>query len=85
MTTDFTSKPLVHSIAGADDITVEHHTYETEQGPLGFDLYRPAGAGPHPAVVFVSGFPDPGMVAMLGKPLKDWASYQGWSHRRRRA
>jgi dienelactone hydrolase len=81
MTTDFTSKPLVHTIPGADDVLVERdHTYPTEQGPLGFDLYRPLHAtGPSPAIVIVSGLPDPGVVAMLGKPLKDWASYVGWA------
>jgi hypothetical protein len=83
MTTDFTSKPLVHTLAGAADVAVERdHTYPTEHGPLGFDLYRPPGAPvarPSPAVVFVSGYPDPGMVAMFGKRLKDWASYEGWA------
>jgi len=81
MTTDFTSKELVHTIAGAADVAVERdHVYTTDQGPLGFDLYRPPQATtPCPAVVFVSGLPDPGVVAMLGKPLKDWASYVGWA------
>ncbi|MCU0687815.1 MAG: alpha/beta hydrolase [Polyangiaceae bacterium] len=83
MTADFTSKELVHSIEGAADVVVErHHVYQTEAGPLGFDLYRPAPAGgarPSPALVFVSGYPDPGLAAMLGKRLKDWASYAGWA------
>lgn len=81
MTTDFTSMQLVHTIDGAADIAVERdHVYTTDQGPLGFDLYRPPHATtPSPALVFVSGLPDPGVVAMLGKPLKDWASYVGWA------
>jgi len=81
MTTDFRSKELVHTIAGAADVAIERdHVYTTDQGPLGFDLYRPPQATtPCPAVVFVSGFPDPGMVAMVGKRLKDWASYVGWA------
>jgi dienelactone hydrolase len=81
MTIDITSKELVHTASGASDVTVERdHVYTTEQGPLGFDLYRPPGAaGPTPAVVIVSGLPDPGVAAMLGKPLKDWASYIGWA------
>jgi dienelactone hydrolase len=81
MTTDFTSKELVHTIAGAADVAVERdHVYTTEQGPLELDLYRPPGAtAPCPAVVFVSGYPDPGMAAMVGKRLKDWASYMGWA------
>lgn len=81
MTTNFTNKQLVHTIDGAADIAVERdHVYTTEQGPLGFELYRPRHATtPSPAVIFVSGYPDPGIVAMLGKPLKDWASYVGWA------
>lgn len=80
MTTDFTSKPLVHTIAGAADVSVERQAYATPQGPLDFDLYRPPHATtPSPALVFVSGYPDPGMAAMFGKPVKDWASYIGWA------
>jgi len=81
MTTDFTSKELVHTIAGAAEVAVERdHVYPTAQGPLEIDLYRPPGASaPRPAVVFVSGYPDPGMAAMVGKRFKDWASYQGWA------
>lgn len=74
MTLDPTSKPLVHPLAAAD-VAVEHHTY---LGDLPFDLYRPAGARA-PVVVLVTGLPDPGVAQMLGKPLKDWASYQGWA------
>jgi len=78
---DFTTKPLVHTIPNTSDVHVEQDLrYTTANGPLGFDLYRPLHAtSPSPALVFVSGYPDPGMVAMLGKPLKEWASYQGWA------
>lgn len=81
MTTDPTSMRLVHTVPGADDVVVERdHTYATAAGPLAFELYRPRGVtGPTPAVVFVSGYPDPGMTSFTGKPLKDWASYQGWA------
>ncbi|MCC6996589.1 MAG: hypothetical protein IT370_18405 [Deltaproteobacteria bacterium] len=81
MTTDFTKLGLVHDIAGSAHVGVEAgHVYPTEAGPLAFDLYRPPhAAGPLPAVVFVSGYPDPGMAAMLGRPLKDWESYRAWA------
>lgn len=75
MTVDPTSMRLVHPLATAD-VAVEHHTYG---GDLPFDLYRPAGAGAAPVVVLVTGLPDPGVQQMLGKPIKDWASYQGWA------
>lgn len=78
--TDFTTQPLVHTLPGADDVLVEHHTYPTADGPLAFDLYRaPTAAAPRGAVVFVSGYPDPALAAMFGRPLQAWASYVGWA------
>jgi hypothetical protein len=81
MTTDMINKGLSHTIAGAAEVTViRDHAYASGQGPLGFDLYRPPHASaPCPAVVFVTGFPDPGAAAFFGKPLKDWASYMDWA------
>ncbi|WAS95207.1 alpha/beta hydrolase [Nannocystis punicea] len=80
MSIDITNQPLVYSLPGAADVVVESHHYETDAGPLGFDLYRPPRRDvPAPAVVFVSGLPDPGVVGLFGKPLKDWASYVGWA------
>jgi dienelactone hydrolase len=83
MTTDFTSKELVYTVEGAAEVSVERdRVYRTDRGPLRFDLYRPTRAravGRCPAVVFVSGLRDPGVVSMFGKPLKDWASYVGWA------
>jgi hypothetical protein len=81
MTIDITSKGLVHTIDGADAVEVERgNTYSTDEGPLPFDVYRaPGAAAPTPVVVFVSGLPDPGVAAMFGKPIKDWASYVGWA------
>jgi len=80
MTTDITSHPLVHTVPGAAEIAVERdHVYVTAEGPLGFEIYRPHATGPCAAVVLVTGLPDPGVAKMLGKPLKDWASYMGWA------
>ena len=77
---DPTRMPLVHVPAGAAGVTVETHSYPTAHGDLPFHLYRPPGAAtPRGAVVFVSGYPDPGMIAMLGTPLEDWASYVDWA------
>ncbi len=81
MTTDPTSQGIVHRIEKTAEIIVERNRlYSTEHGALPFDLYRsPGAARPSPVVLFVSGYPDPGMTAMLGKPLKDWASYMDWA------
>ena len=44
-----------------------------------FDLYRPPeAAGTLPAVVFVTGFPDPGFRTFAGCALKDTAPYRSW-------
>jgi hypothetical protein len=81
MTTDPTTKPVVHTIPGAADIVVERDLpYTTDPTPLTFDLYRPLdAAAPGPMVVCVTGLPDPGVVQVLGKPLKDWTSYIDWA------
>jgi hypothetical protein len=70
------SKGLVHSIAGADLVVVEHHQYGSG---LPFDLYRPDGVARRPAVVFTIGIPDPGAIAVFGAPFKDFASYREWA------
>lgn len=45
-----------------------------------FDLYRPFDAAePLPAVIFVTGFPDPGFRAFAGCALKDTAPYRSWA------
>ena len=74
--TDFIRKGLVHSIAGVADIAVETHHYGSG---LPFDLYRPAGSGRRPAVVFVLGMRDPGAIAFFGAPFKDCQSYIDWA------
>ena len=81
MTIDPTTMSLVHTLPGAADVTVERDlAYTGDPTPLTFDLYRPLRATtPCPAVVLVSGLPDPGVARMLGKPIKNWASYQGWA------
>jgi hypothetical protein len=80
--TDPTILRLVHTVAGAEGVVADEHAYTTAEGPLPFRLYRPTtGATPLPtgALVIVSGFPDPGMKAFLGKVLQDWAGYIDWA------
>lgn len=77
-------RPVRFRLPGMDEVSVEPDLpFPGSDGkPLALDLYSPAGAGRSarlPAVVFVSGYPDPGMEAMLGAKLKDWGSYQSWA------
>lgn len=79
--TDFTTVPVVHTVPGADAVTVERdRPFTADPAPPTFDLYRPpAAAAPCPAVIFVSGYPASGLAQLTRTSLKDWASYVGWA------
>lgn len=82
MTFNPTEQPLVLAADPGSSAPGEAHVYEGAQGPLPFTLYRPSALGggvPLGAVLFVSGYPDPGMRQMLGKPLAAWAAYIDWA------
>lgn len=72
-----TLKPVVLELPGMHEVTVR--TDVDADGPT-LDVYTPPGGGGlRPAVVFVSGYPDPGFEMMLGCKLKDMASYVSWA------
>jgi hypothetical protein len=80
---EMTRKTVVLELPGMDAVTIQRDVpYQaTESGALTMDLYRPAAsssAAPLPAVVFVSGYPDPGFERMLGCKLKDMGHYISW-------
>jgi len=72
-----TLKPVVYDVPGTSAVTVRRELPYADARAM--DIYAPEGVGPRPAVILVTGFPDPGMEAYLGKKLKDWASYEGWA------
>lgn len=78
-----TQQRVVLTLPGMDRVPVRRGlTYRTtDTSRLGMDVYYPSGpaAGPRPAVVFVTGYPDPGAEQMLGRKLKDWNVYIGWA------
>jgi hypothetical protein len=54
---------------------------KTDMGPLTMDLYYPSGTPPatgRPAVIFVTGFSDPGAQRMMGRRFKDMGSFTSW-------
>ncbi|MDI1449056.1 alpha/beta hydrolase [Polyangium sp. 6x1] len=72
-----TLKPVVLELPGMHEVTVRT---DIDAGGPTLDVYAPPGDGrPRPAVVFVSGYPDPGFEMMLGCKLKDMASYVSWA------
>ena len=80
---DMTKKTVVLEIAGMDAVAVQRDVAyrTTEAGALTMDLYVPPGAqtgARRPAVVFVSGYPDPGFEAFVGCKLKDMGAYTSW-------
>jgi dienelactone hydrolase len=86
---DHISKKLVvYQIPGMDDVIIRRDVeYRvTDAGPLTMDLYYPptsAGADTKsgariPGVVFVSGYSDRGMQAIVGCKLKEMGSYISW-------
>jgi hypothetical protein len=76
MTMDMTKQPVVYSLPGMAEAAVKSVTYAEGRT---LDVYAAAGSKLLPVVVFVSGYPDPGMEQFTGKKLKDWAGYVAWS------
>ena len=75
-----TERTVVYRISGQDAVTVRHGIPYREG--LTMDVYYPpdSNSGARtPAVVFVTGYPDPGFQKMLGCMQKDMASYLGWA------
>jgi hypothetical protein len=70
-------QPVLYTLPGMSDVVTRHVAYGDG---LAIDLYTPPGAhGPLPAVVFATGYPDPGSEQFFGCKLKDMASYVSWA------
>jgi len=80
---DVSKKRVVYRMPGVDAVTVRRDVEYggTEAGALTMDVYYPpdleSGAR-LPAVVFVTGYPDPGFQAMVGCKQKELGSYVSW-------
>lgn len=80
---DIAKKTVVYQMPGTDAVTVRQDVeYRiTDAGALAMDIYYPpdlkSGARV-PAVVFVSGYPDPGFEKMLGCKFKEMRAYTSW-------
>jgi len=77
-------KVVVYRIPGMDAVSIQPDIeYRIgDAGPLTMDIYYPpdhrSGAR-IPAVVFVTGYPDPGFKAVLGCRQKEMGSYISWA------
>ena len=77
-------KRVVYTIPGMDAVPVrQDEPYRAmAAGPLTIDLYYPpdSKSGTRtPAVIFVTGFSDPGAEKMLGSKFKDMGSFVSWA------
>ena len=78
------TKRVVYEVPGLDTISVLKNVEyaATEHGSLKMDVYSPPDAedgGRRPAVVFVTGYSDPGAEEMLGRKLKEWRALVSWA------
>jgi hypothetical protein len=80
---EVTLRKLVYGLQGTDAVTVRRDmTYRASHGrDLVFDFYRSLASTRTavPAVLFVTGFPDPGMRRMVGCNAKDITSNEDWA------
>lgn len=87
---EIATKTVLYTLPGMDSVEaragVEYH--RTSDGPLTMDLYYPPRGGrtrssdPTPslaAVIFVTGYPDPGTRRMLGCAAREMGSYVSWA------
>lgn len=80
---DVTLKRVVYELPGMTEVTIDRDIEygNASQEPLTFDVYRPrveTHTAMAPAVVFVAGYPDPGLSAMMGCRFKEMAGYVSW-------
>jgi dienelactone hydrolase len=76
-----TLKSVLYRIPGMDEVKVRRDI-EYGDGARTLDLYEPpdsARGERRPAVLFVTGYPDPGFEARLGCKIKEMESYISWA------
>ena len=82
---DITKKTVVYQIPGADAVRIRRDVeYQaTDASVLTMDIYYPpdSKSGTRvPAVVFVAGYPDPGVQAKVGCKTKEMGAFISWAH-----
>jgi hypothetical protein len=81
---DIATRRVLYTLPGMDHVRIRRDVEyrRADEGPLTMDVYYPpepnASASPA-AVVFVTGFADPGTRKVLGCAAKDMGSYVSWA------
>src|SRR5262249_19227656 len=77
------TKRVVFQLPGMEAVTVrrEIEYRATDAGALTLDLYFPSEQGEAgiPAVIFIVGYPDPGVEKILGCKTNEMESYISWA------
>ena len=84
MMTIFFAKEIVYKIEEVQDIFIKKDIKYTDSAndELTMDIYYPENTEPNklkPAVIFVTGYPDPGFKEMTGYKLKEVGQYISWA------
>jgi hypothetical protein len=81
---DIAARRVLYTLPGMDAVRIRRDVEYRRAGdePLTMELYYPPQSDEGaalPAVVFVTGFPDPGARKVLGRPAKEMGSYVSWA------
>lgn len=80
---DFTERRVVLELPGMDRVRVRRGVEfaQRDPGALTMDVYSPSATDEPglPAVIFVSGYPDPGFRRAVGCSFKDLGAYVSWA------
>jgi hypothetical protein len=80
---DLSEQRVVLELPGMKAITIQHDIPfgASESGRLSLDVYHPVASGNtvSPAVVFISGYPDPGFEKVVGCKFKEMGAYVSWA------
>jgi len=78
---ELAERRVVLDLPGMEKVRVRRDVaYRSDaDGELGIDVYLPAGvSGALPAVIFVAGYSDAGILGLMGLRLKQWGGYVSW-------
>lgn len=82
-TNEMARKMVTHQIPGMDAVVIHRDVVYAmrDDVPLTMDIYMPPGSKNDvqiPAVIIVTGYPDPGFAAFVGCPFKNMGSSVSW-------
>jgi hypothetical protein len=79
--TDLTTHRVVLDVPGTEAVRIRRDVPYRSNAAPGLDIYSPPDSGGTalPAVVFITGYPDPGFEQFAGCKLKEMGQYVSWA------